>query len=479
MNPLPPHVSLRPSCRLLLPAVFLAAWGWIDGRADTPPGGEDWKYDIVYRKKGEPLCGLVEEQTAAVVRLRSVSRKRGSPTVVYRVELDARDIERVQLATEEDREQLRRRLDALQQERHTLAERLQSLDLAGKRPPPSGDALDLRPVPWPLAGRAPALEYRSAHFRLMSNAGRPMAEYAATLLEQIYAAYTRFLPPRAAGAPTSIVLTGSQADYQELLKGRRLNLTNPAFCDAERNEIVCASDLQRLADELARAHAYHVKLSTDLRQREEELKEAYKGNVPPELRAPFAEARQRLQAVEARNAAVFTRARQRLEQRLYHEAFHAYLANFVYPPAEGGLPTWLNEGLAQIFESAIVEAGELRVDHPDPERLESARRALARGTLLPLADLLRAGPKQFQVAHGGDQQASDRHYLASWALAFYLTFDQKGLGSRAMDEYVRALRRHTDPLYAFRDLVGRPLPQFEKDFVRYLEHLRPDGTPGR
>jgi hypothetical protein len=47
-----------------------------------------------------------------------------------------------------------------------------------------------------------------------------------------------------------------------------------------------------------------------------------------------------------------------------------------------------------------------------------------------------------------------------------------------MDDYVRALHRHTDPVEAFRDLVGRPLPQFEKDFVHYLEHLRPDGTAG-
>jgi hypothetical protein len=465
----------RASCRALLLAALFATGVSV---ADTPAGGDDWKYDVVYRKKGEPLRGLVEAQTAAGVRLRSVSRKRGSPTVVYRVELDAGDVERVELAPEEERERLRKRLDALQQERQTLAERLQSLDPAARRPPPSGDALDLRPTPWVVGGHGAALEYRSTHFRLVSNAGRGMAEYAATLLEQIYAAYTRFLPPRAAGAPTLIVLTGSLADYQELLKGRGLNLTNPAFYDADRNEIVCASDLQRLADELARAHAYHVKLGGDLDRREEELKEAYKGSVPPELRAPFGEARKRIKATEARNTAVFTRARQRLEQRLYHEAFHAYVSSFVYLPAEGGLPTWLNEGLAQIFETAFVEAGELRVDHPDPERLAAVRGALAGGTLPPLADLLRAGPKHFQVAHGGDQQASDRHYLASWALAFYLTFDQKGLGSKAMDAYVRALHRQADPLDAFRDLVGRPLPQFEKDFVHYLEHLRPDGTSG-
>jgi hypothetical protein len=466
----------RPAFRAFLLAALLAA----TVAADAPPGGDDWKYDIIYPKKGVPFRGLVEEQTPAVVRLRWVRRRPGSPTLVDPVELNVRDVERVELAPEEDRERLRQRLDALRQERHTLTEQLKLLDPGPKGPARSGDNLDLRPVPWVVEGGGQALEYRSPHFRLVSNARRTEVHLAAVLLEQIYAAYTRFLPPRAAGAPTLIVLTGSRADYQKLLEGRGLNLTNPAFYDAERNQIVCTSDLQRLADELEKAHEHHVKLGEELKKSQNELEEAYKGigGIPPEMKARLLEDRKRLEAAEVRNKDVFRRARQRLFQRLYHEAFHAYLANFVYPPAEATVPHWLNEGLAQIFETAIVELGELRVGHADPERLEAVRRALRAGTLLPLADLLKAGTKQFQVAHGGDHQASDRYYLASWALAFYLTFDQKALGSRAMYDCVRTLHRHTDPLDAFRDLVGRPLPEFEKDWHRYLGHLLPDGTTG-
>ena len=147
-------------------------------------------------------------------------------------------------------------------------------------------------------------------------------------------------------------------------------------------------------------------------------------------------------------------------------------------PARPKCRCGFNEGLAQIFETAIFEAGELRVGHADKERYEAVRIALARGTLLPLTDLLRSGPAQFQVAHSSSQQASDRHYLASWALAFHLTFERKVLGSKAMDEYVRALKRGLDPLLAFRDLVGQPLPEFEKSYLQYLKSLRQDGTTG-
>jgi hypothetical protein len=276
------------------------------------------------------------------------------------------------------------------------------------------------------------------------------------------------------------VLAGSRADYQKLLEGRGLNLANPAFYDAEKNQVVCASDLQRLADELIKAREHHGRLCTQLAQREAELKEAYRGSVPPEIRAPIEEARQRIKAAEARNATVFRHARDRLFQRLYHEAFHAYLANFVYPPAEAAVPRWLNEGLAQIFETALVEAGELRVGHADPERLAALRRELSRGGLVPLVDLLRAGPRPFQVAHAEERQASDRYYLASWALAFHLTFERRLLGTPAMDDYVRALHRGTDAVEAFRALVGRPWEAFAKEYGEYLLHLRPDGraAPG-
>ena len=74
---------------------------------------------------------------------------------------------------------------------------------------------------------------------------------------------------------------------------------------------------------------------------------------------------------------------------------------------------------------------------------------------------------------------SDRYYLASWALAFHLTFEKRLLGTKALDDYVHSLKRGTDALLAFRDLVGMPLPQFEKEYLEYLKKLRPDGTTGK
>src|SRR5262249_41970970 len=175
----------------------------------------------------------------------------------------------------------------------------------------------------------------------------------------------------------------------------------------------------------------------------------------------------------------FVRVRERLFRRLYHESFHAYLVTFVYPAKEGTLPHWLNEGLAQIFETAIVEVGELRVGHADAERLGAVRTAIKDGKLLPLTDLLKSAPRDFLVAHAKDQQASDRHYLASWALAFHLAFEKRLLGTKKLDDYVAALKREVDPVTAFGELVGKPADKFEAEHLQYLTKLKHDGTTGK
>ena len=56
--------------------------------------------------------------------------------------------------------------------------------------------------------------------------------------------------------------------------------------------------------------------------------------------------------------------------RLFHEAFHAYLENYVYPQTDHDVPRWLNEGLAQVFEGGQLESGSLRLDAPDTARLK-------------------------------------------------------------------------------------------------------------
>lgn len=444
--------------------------------ADNPVGGDDWKYDIVYLKNGKIYRGLVV-QRGAKVRMWNIARKPGRPTIFNAEVFSNQEIDHVVMLPDSDHEVLRQRFEAVREEHRRMPDPLKPLQ-SDKATIPGADKIKLHETTWRGNAKSKALVYRSTHFELESNAGRRIVLVTAGELEQVYAAYVRCLPPRARGQRTTILLPESRADYQALVRGQGRTLLNPAFFDPERNQIVCAFDWRNMNAELERIHAEHAKLWSKTKACEEELRKAYRGDIPDDWKAVLAEQRRRLQAADTRNQEAFTRAQRRLFQRLFHEAFHAYLLNFVYPSREGELPRWLNEGLAQIFETAIFEVGELRVGHADKERYRAVRHALARDTLLTLPDLLRSGAKHFQVAHDGDKQVSDRYYLASWALAFYLTFDRKLLGTPALDAYVRRLQRGTDPLEAFRELTGQPLSAFERDYRQYLEHLRQDGRIG-
>ncbi len=449
-------------------------------RAGNAPGADDWKYDVVYCKTGPPMRGLIVDRNSDPIKIKCITRKPGKPTLVFDQFVLRRDVARMELLEKADREKMEKRLDGLKREREHLTLQLRLLGPKGKGAPRGEEMIDLREATWPGKVGGKGLGYQSAHFQLVSNARSEVVQLAALHLEQIYAAYARALPPRAPkGKPTTIVLARSVADYRAIARERGLNLFNPAFYDPERNQVVCGSDLERLYDEIEKARARHAALRREIKERKRELQKAYGGKAPAELLAPLVEAGKRMEEIEGRNEGTFVRNRQRLFRLLYHEAFHAYLGTFVYPSREGSLPHWFNEGLAQIFETAIVEVGELRIGHTDSERRVAARAALAKGKLPKLVDLLRSGPKQFVVEHASEHQVSDRYYLASWALAFYLTFDRKVVGTQKLHDYVAALKREVDPVVAFRALVGKPLDEFEKDYHAYLRALRPDGTTGK
>ena len=50
---------------------------------------------------------------------------------------------------------------------------------------------------------------------------------------------------------------------------------------------------------------------------------------------------------------------------------------------------------------------------------------------------------------------------------------RKVVGTKALDEYVIALKHGADPLVAFEKLVDQPLNKFEKDYLNYLTKLDP------
>lgn len=456
-------------------------------RQPVVPGLPYWPFDEITLKNGAKFQGLILNGDAlrerhgkdgfdGWVRFQSVRRPPGRPTVTLTTIFYGPEIAAVKRLGEKDRAFLR--------------ERLAELDPGGGGESKRMESLQLVPTAWLDRPRA-GFRYDSDYFSLEAGTSQEVARRAAVKLEQIYAAFTRVLPPTVEGRPTIVKLAPDRTDYRALLVPLgQTDLLNPAVYDPRTNQIVCGSDLRFLGEELQKSRIDHSQQLVKLDRYEEQVRKLYK---PPELDRYLEMVRTERKKVwlaDAANGARFDDANRRLFALLYHEAFHAYVGTFVFPPltparvrdgrGTGELPRWLNEGLAQVFETAVVEAGELRADRPARDRLNQAKDRLkgkfAEGSLIPLADLLLMPPEAFVAHRASDAGAANRAYLACWALGYYLTFEKRLIGTAAFRAYLVEVNSGMEPRAAFERLVGQDLPTFEKNWHDYMVRLQSDGT---
>jgi hypothetical protein len=447
--------------RLLMVALLLCA-GVVHAA-----GMESWKFDVLRLKTGGVMSGiLLDEAVDGSVRFQIIRHIPGEKTRITTTSKFERDeIQRLEKLTDKERETLRKRIESLDRDGHGELARVRDVVL--------------KEVAW-VNKEERAFEYRSEHFVLWTNANEDTVRRAVVRLEDIYGAYSRFLPPTPGvkAKPTRILLIRSRKEYLDYIKGQGINLLNPAFFDPGKNQIVCGTDLEEIGEKLAKVRLKHKALWQQLNQQQAQLAAQFKGGVIPQpILRPIIMKRQEIIKANKENEAAFEDLTNDFFQTLYHEAFHAYLANFVFPPDKCDVPRWLNEGLAQIFETAIVEAGELRIGHVEKDRYEAIQKAVKAKDLIGVPQLLKAAPNNFIVMHNAARRGAAKHYLNSYALAYYLTFDRRILGTNALQKYVQARKRGVDEIIAFRELTGnKGIAQFEKDYQDYLSRLQADGT---
>ncbi len=441
-----------------------------------PVGFSNWQYEEITLKNGAKFQGLILHDFPDGVEFQSIYRLPGRPTVTLTSTFSNKEIAQIKRLSKKERD--------------VLKEKLAELDPRGEGERKRMESLELVAADWPgkMGG---ARHYDSSYFSLVCTGTEELTRRSAVRLEQLYAAFVRFLPPKIKNErPTGFWLATDPEEYRSLLGPLgESKLLNPAVYDVATNRILCGTELKRLGDELQAARVHHGQQLADLDRYQKRVQMLYRGEeLARLLRAVDAE-RKRIFIAGVNNGVKFDDATARLFALLHHEAFHAYVATFVYPPLKpeevragkgvGELPRWLNEGLAQVFESAVVEAGELRADHPDPIRLQRVKqwlRGKRGGPLVPLPELLAIGRDSFLASHADQKAASDRAYLTSWALAYYLTFDRHLIGTEAFNKYLIAINSGGDPKKAFAAFVGQELPTFENEWHAYLKRLRPNGT---
>ncbi len=103
---------------------------------------------------------------------------------------------------------------------------------------------------------------------------------------------------------------------------------------------------------------------------------------------------------------------------LFHEASHAVLA-MKFKSA----PNWINEGLAECFESIVVNRKKIRLRR-NPTWLEKVKHKLREGSLQPIEQYLGISNKQWRES---SLRVENAHYMVAWSIMSSLLSSQQGI----------------------------------------------------
>lgn len=428
-----------------------------------------WPLERLELKGGRVFRGLVRARelydSAENVPFISVQRPAGRPMNTSVWSFPKESIAKVDFLPDEERAKLVERLEWFRNRGAYQSQELAQLVLKPGKP------------------GGPQWYFDGPWFRLESWTDKEMTRLSILRIEQMFAAYSEILPHRTRPhQPLRIFLFGSMREYLDFQTQLKYQVENPALYEAKLNLLAAGSELTAYSGRLAEVRRRHAAIKAQYDKLAAEMPAAIKklsddlerSGVSAEGRRnlrvealrkwkeELAEVDRSMRAIENSNTAQFDLVTKEMLARLNHEAFHAYLENFVYPHDKTDIPRWLNEGLAQMFEEGLLEAGTLRLDAPSRKRLSALQSELHSQSDAPkaLAELLTADALRFLATHSTSAEVSQRHYLYSWGLAHYLAVRQPILDTQRVDRYVALNQGEHTPIARFEQLVGEPLAEF-------------------
>lgn len=426
---------------LVLDPEHETAWAEL-GLARRRPPPDARERDVVVLKDGSRRTGLIVEESADGLLLEApLPGPRGEPLGRARSRVGRAEILRVDRMSEEARERAKERAAALEESRRAVEKAIAAYASA----------------PLEIGGQR-GLSIETPLFELRSTAPEREARETAHALETLFAAARRELGGRrdegrrivvhlladraaaeafrkAAGGAAPIV-TYDAGQSEEARRAREA--ARSAEEELERHRAALAAEEARVAERLksadgSRARALREGLAAF-------RKEAIRGMEALRASARRQEALAAARSAEARAA-------------LFHETFRAFAAD--------ARPAWLREGFAAYFETAVVDAGELRHGAPPRRHLDLLRERLQAGTPLSIQTVFRAGADALAQDPGMAAQAwLAAHWLASRG------FDREGL-----ERYAAATSRGDDPAAAFERVSGLSGPGLEAALLLHLRRL--------
>ena len=438
------------------------------------------RLDRVELRDGRQYYGLVEWEGESRIDLAQLVRHPGTPSYLLVRNLDRAQIAAINRTSAAERAEFQQEIEKFVHHARIEAARMDAVRLRSTRTDGSEHFL-----------------YSGDWFSLDSSLDELTTRRIIVRVEQVFTAYRQLLPPRSRPEhPPHLAIFGSLEAYHAFLGRLPLNIGNRACFLPKQNLLAAWSELSQYRSQMERIAAEHAKLRGELKDLEKrgqtrlhefamQLQQAGKSRSEikallnlekQKLNRPIQDKKKEIEVCERQNAQVVEKAVGGMFARLYHEAFHAYLENFVYPHDKYDVPYWLNEGLAVIVEGGILEGDTLRIDAPAPDVLKRLKQELAGPHPLALRELLAADQSAFITTGHEQAGSSQRAYATAWGLAYYLTFEKDLLSGRRLDAYVQKSAAGQSPVRRFETLVGMPLGEFEAAWRAYIRKNAEVGT---
>ena len=147
------------------------------------------------------------------------------------------------------------------------------------------------------------------------------------------------------------------------------------------------------------------------------------------------------------------------QEHAYSTVYHEY-THYMLRKADGWLPLWLNEGLAQFYENTDINARMAWLGQANADEL----RFLSRSDLLPIATLLAVDVRS---PYYHDEEKGSIFYAESWALTHYLIVSDRIQGMHRMHDYTELLARGEDAVTAAKQVFG-DLGKLQEGLSEYI-----------
>jgi len=433
--------------------------------ADAKPaeGSADWTFDLLEMKDGRLRRGLVLSESPAEIEFAEIVRPPGKPMFAVIRPLAPDQVAKRQQLEGEQRARLWARFQEFRNRARIEAGRMEDVTL--RQLQRDGEIGWMYEGPW---------------FRLESTADEATVRRCVVRAEQIFRAYRQTLPPRRVQRTgLRLQIFGSADEYQRHLREAGLQIASPAWFSASQNLVLAGGELNTFSRRLQQTQTGN----EEVRRQYRALKSSFPdrlsgliqqlkqrgfsaGQIEQEVKLRSAawqreydEAMKRLDLAKVQNETAFANVTGQMLAQLYHEAFHAYVENYVCPQADVTLPRWLNEGLAQIFETGQMEADSLRIDAPDRKRLVQLQDDVRGGQSLTIQDVVEANEQDF--LNPSSSRSAQRYYLYSWGLAYYLAFEKNLLHSETLDSFLSNPEKY-GPATRLTRMVDMPIAKLEK-----------------